>query len=127
MVVGFGETELCLLLSLATGQGKCAGRVYYWAGNGSWGKSRLYVLGGVAVTSWLAMVQVEMGTGYCQYCVFEFAMAVELATLRCGLFWFNCLRTYGVWAWTIPGYGLVVGSSVDCRSWSVGKLLAGWL
>ena len=48
------------------------------------GKYQMEAMDGVVFASWLAMVWVEMGPGYCQYGVYGFAMAVGRETLRCG-------------------------------------------
>ena len=84
-------------------------------------------LGGVAVTSRLEIVQVDMGPGYCQFDLFEFTMALGRASLCCGLFWIQRMVIGGVWARTILGHCIIIRASIDCRSWSVGLLLVVWI
>ena len=84
--MGFDDTDLWPHISSAARRRQRACLFYYLVGSGSWGKSQMEALDGVAFASWLAMVQVEMGPGYCQFGVSGFVMAVGGGTLRCDLF-----------------------------------------
>ena len=87
----------------------------------------MYVLDGVDFSSWLAIVQAEMKTGYCQFDVFEFTMAMGRTSLRCGLLWIQQMVTGSLWDKIILGNCLIIRATLDCRCWSVGMLLVSWL
>ena len=96
MAVGFGDATMWPILSSLACRRQSACLVYYWAGSGSQGGSRLYALGGVAVASWLEIVRVEMGPSYCQFDGSGFMMVGWRAPPRCGLLWLQRLGTGGM-------------------------------
>ena len=87
----------------------------------------MYALDGVDSASWLAIVQAEMKTGYYQFDVFDFTMAMGRASLRSGLLWIQQMVTGSLWDKIILGNCLIIRATRDCRCWSVGLLLVSWL